>query len=317
MVYHHDSNSDKQECLDRIKHIIDECNREIENNTRKEEEIRRINEEREAVIDFLSQIPVCKFPSERFWQVLEHLESFNEEIIDELLSSIRLNYKTFDMDALNKWLKVICEIVRLKGKGVQIGKELWNELIYSFELQGCKIKYVSLIDYFNVFGVHDYSRVLPLLMQPIDEKTSTFLNSIKVENPSFVFYSPLILLNRYRIVKASIPERILTFFVKRQKEIWCLISAQQGRPFGYVTNNLKQIANLVWNRYPDIADLFLYLIRRNGFVSQIADVKSKSGKIPVNHYQRLLECTEKIVQNRDLTYEDLEILFPPKKMRLP
>ena len=317
MVYLHDSNSDKLECLDRIKHIIDECNREIENNKRKEEEIHRINEEREAVIDFLFQIPVCKFPSERFWQVLEYIESFSEEIIDDLLSNIRLNIKTFDQDALNKWLKVICEIVRLKGKGVQNGKELWNELIYSFELQGGNIKHVSLTDYFNVFGVHDYRRVLPLLMQPIDENTSTFLKSIKVENPNFVFYSPLILLNRYRNVKANIPERILTFFVERQKEIWCLISAQQGRPFGYDTNNLKQIANLVWNSYPDIADLFLYLIRRNGFVSQIADVKSKSGKIPVNHYQRLLECTEKIVQNRDLTYEDLEILFPPKKKRLP
>ena len=89
MVYLHDSNSDKQECLDRIQHIIDECNREIENNKRKEEEIRRINEEREAVIDFLSQIPVCKFPSERFWQVLEYLESFSEETKGDLVPYLR------------------------------------------------------------------------------------------------------------------------------------------------------------------------------------------------------------------------------------
>ena len=251
-----------------------------------------------------------------FWQVLKYLDCFSEEIIDRLLDGIRSNIKTFEVDALNKWLKIVCEVIRQKGKGVQTGKKLWNEVIYSCEFQGGKINYVSLSNYFKVFGVYDYSRVLPLLKQPIDEETSIFLNSIKVWDKDFVFYTPLILLNRYYKVKSTIPERILIFFAERQKEIWCLVSAQQGKPFGYDMKNLRQIANLVWNSYPDIADLFLYLIRRNQFIDIVADVKVKPGKTPVNHYKRLKECAERKNQTQDLTREDLEILFPMKKSRL-
>ena len=165
-----------------------------------------------------------------FWQVLKYLDCFSEEIIDRLLDGIRSNIKTFEVDALNKWLKIVCEVIRQKGKGVQTGKELWNEVIYSYEFQGSKINYVSLSDYFNVFGIYDYSRVLPSLKQPIDKETSILLTSIKTGDRDFVFYTPLILLNRYRNAKNGIPKRILTFFAERQKEIWCLVSAQQGRP---------------------------------------------------------------------------------------
>ncbi len=313
MVYLHNSNSEKQECLDRIQYIINDCNTQIEENKRKEEEFRRINDEKEDTLDFVSHISSHLFPSDMFWQVLKYLDSFNEEIIDVLLESIRSNIKTFEEDALNKWLKIVCEVVRLKGKGVQIGKELWIEVIYSHEFQWDKIKYVSLTDFFRVFGVYDYSRVLPLLRQAIDEETSMFLDNIKVGNENFVFYTPLLLLNRYYKVKNIIPERILKFFAERQKEIWCLVSAQQGLPFGYDMRNIRQIANLVWNSYPDIADLFLYLIRRNQFVDIVAEVKVKPGKTPVNHYQRLIECAERKIQTQDLTCEDLEILFPLKK----
>ena len=316
MVYLHDSSSERQECLNRIQDIINDCNTQIEENKRKEEEICRLNGEKENVLDFVSQIPACLFPSDMFWQVLKYLDSFSENIINGLLASIRSNIKTFELDALNKWLKIVCEVVRIKGKGFQNGKELWNEIIYFRTFHSIKIKYVSLTDYFKVFGVYDYSRVLPLLKQPIDEETSIFLNSIKVEDKDFVFYTPLILLNRYYKVKSTIPERILIFFAERQKEIWCLVSAQQGQPFGYDMKNLRQIANLVWNSYPDIADLFLYLIRRNQFIDIVADVKVKPGKTPVNHYQRLIECAERKIQTQDLTCEDLEILFPMKKSRL-
>ncbi len=267
-------------------------------------------------LDFVSHVPSYLFPSDMFWQVLKYLDSLSEEIIDGLLASIRSNIKTFELDALNKWLKIVCEVVRLKDKGFQYGKELWNEMIYFRTFHGAKIKYVSLTDYFKVFGVYDYNRVLPLLEQPIDEETSMFLNSIKVEDKDFVFYTPLLLLNRYHKAKSTIPERILIFFAERQKEIWCLISAQQGQPFGYDMKNLRQVANLVWNSYPDIADLFLYLIRRNQFINIVADVKVKPGKNPVNHYQRLIDCAEKKTQTQDLTCEDLEILFPMKKSRL-
>lgn len=143
------------------------------------------------------------------------------------------------------------------------------------------------------------------------------LDNIKVGNENFVFYTPLLLLNRYYKVKNIIPERILKFFAERQKEIWCLVSAQQGLPFGYDMRNIRQIANLVWNSYPDIADLFLYLIRRNQFVDIVAEVKVKPGKTPVNHYQRLIECAERKIQTQDLTCEDLEILFPLKKKNQP
>ena len=316
MVYLHNSNSEKQKCLNRIQDIINDCNRVIEENKRKEDELRRTNEEKEDTLDFVSHVPSHLFPSDMFWQVLKYLDCFSEEIIDRLLDSIHSNIKTFEVDALNKWLKIVCEVIRLKGKGVQIGKELWNEVIYSYEFQGSKINYVSLSDYFNVFGIYDYSRVLPLLKQPIDEKTSILLTSIKTGDRDFVFYTPLILLNRYRNVKSGIPKRILTFFAERQKEIWCLVSAQQGQPFGYDMQNLRQIANLVWNSYPDIADLFLYLIRRNQFIKIVAEVKVKPGKTPVNHYQRLLECAEQKSQTQNLTYDDLEILFPMKKSRL-
>ena len=315
MVYLHDSNSERQGCLSRIQDIINHCNTQIEESKRKEEEICRINDEKENVLDFVSHIPSCLFPSDMFGKVLEHLDSFNEDIIDGLLARIRSNIKTFELDALNKWLKIVCEVVRLKDKGFQNGKELWNEIIYFRTLHGTKIKYVSLTDYFKVFGIYDYSRVLPLLKQPIDEQTSMFLNSIKVGDKDFVFYTPLLLLNRYHKVKSTIPERILIFFAERQKEIWCLVSAQQGLPFGYDMKNLRQIANLVWNSYPDIADLFLYLIRRNQFINIVADVKVKPRKTPVNHYQRLIECAEKKTQTQDLTFEDLEILFPMKKSR--
>lgn len=313
MVYLHNSNSEKQECLNRIQDIINAYTKQIEENKRKEEEIRRINDEKEDTLGFVSHVPSHLFPSDMFWRILKYLDSFSEEIIDGLLDSIRSNIKTFEVDALNRWLKIVCEIVRQKGKGVQTGKELWNEVIYSHEFQGDKIKYVSLYDYFNIFGVYDYCRVLPLLKYPIDEKTSLFLNSIKTGDQDLVSYTPLILLNRYHNVKSTIPERILKFVADRQKEIWCLVSAQQGQPFGYEMKNLRQIANLVWNSYPDIAELFLYLIRRNQFIDTVADVKAKSGKTPINHYQRLVECAERKIQTQDLTCEDLEILFPLKK----
>lgn len=316
MVYLHDSSSERQECLNRIQEIINDYNTQIEENKRKEDELRRTNDEKEDTLDFVSHVPSHLFPSDMFKQVLKYLDCFSEEIIDRLLANIHSNIKTFELDALNKWLKIVCEVIRLKGKGVQIGKELWNEVIYSYEFQGSKINYVSLSDYFNVFGIYDYSRVLPLLKQPIDEKTSILLTSIKTGDRDFVFYTPLILLNRYRNVKSGIPKRILTFFAERQKEIWCLVSAQQGQPFGYDMQNLRQIANLVWNSYPDIADLFLYLIRRNQFIKIVAEVNAKPGKTPVNHYKRLKECAERKNQTQDLTREDLEILFPMKKSRL-
>ena len=315
MVYLHDSSSERQECLKQIQFIINECKRKIEESKRKEAEIHWINDEKENVLDFVSNMPI-HFPSDMFRQILKYLDSFSEDTIDRVLSGIRSNIKIFELDALNKCLKIVCEIVRLKGEGIQVSKDLWNKMIYFCTCHGSKIEYVSLTDYFKVFGVYDYNRVLPLLKQPIDDETSIFLNSIKVGNKDFVFYAPLILLNRYYRKESTIPERILRFFAERLKEIWCLVSAQQGHPFGYDMKNLKQIANLVWNSYPDIAELFLYLIRRNQFIDIIADIKMNPGKTPVNHYQRLIECAERKIQTQDLTCEDLEILFPMKKSKL-
>lgn len=296
--------------------IIDNHKTQIEEEKRKEEEKQRIDNEIEEVRDFAYNIPVCLFPSDKFVQLLKHLQDLEEETIDMLLASIQPNIRTFETDALNKWLKIVCEVVRHKGTGIQLGKVLWNELTYTIELNGSKIKYLSLTDYFAVFGISDFSRVLSLMSQPIDEGTSEFLNSISVRDANFEYYVPLIILNRYFREKGHIPERIARFFSHNQKEIWCLISAQQGTSFGYDKMNLKQIANLVWNSYPQIAGLFLYLIRRNGFIDSVADVKIKPGEKTVNHYQRLIECVERKIQTQDLTNEDFEILFPMKKNRL-
>lgn len=337
MVYLHDSNSEKQECLRRIENVIAECKKQIEEAERlaqieierqKEEkrkrliEERRIEEERqricqdkEDVIDFIYNIPDCVFPTEMFWLILEHLDQISEEGINMLLSNIESNIKYFEADAINKWLKVVCEIVNRKDNGIQTAKYLWNEAIFTFEKSNNKIKYLSLKDYFAVMGISDYSRALKLLIKPIDDDTSDWLSSIFPSNPDFEYYAPLIILNRYYQANRNIPERIAIFFAEKTKEIWCLISAQQGESFGYEKMNLKQVTNLVCNSYPFIAPLFLHLIDRNGYAPLLSEVKTKPGKKPVNHYQRLKECVANypVPQLISLRLEELDIMFPKKK----
>lgn len=330
MVYLYDSNSEKQECIRHIENIITDCRKQAEIETERriekerkrrieDEERQRILQEQEEVTEFIYNIPDCVFPTEMYRLVLEYLEQFSEEGISVLLSSIKDNIKSFEKDALNKWLKVVCEIVRLQGEGVLTAKYLWNEVIYSFEQAGRNILYLSIKDYLSVMGVSDYGRALVLLTRPIDDDASDWLNSISASDQNFEYYAPLIILNRYYKAKHNIPKRIAKFFAEKTKEIWCLISAQQGYSFGYDNMNLKQIANLVCNSYPDIANLFLYLIERNGFTSKISEVKIKPGKKLINHYQRLNEC---IKEHRDsqttaINLDELNILFPTRKRVSP
>ena len=134
--------------------------------------------------------------------------------------------------------------------------------------------------------------LVPINTTPFDDETSTFLQSIKVENKDFVDYAPLLILNRYFKAKRCIPERVAQFFSEKANQIKCLISAQQGKPFGYKYKDLKSVANLVCNSYHDIALLFLYLIDRNGYASELSKVKKNYGKKPVNNYQRLKGVAE-------------------------
>lgn len=338
MVYLHDSNSEKEECIRRVESIISECKKQIEEAERVaqieierkkeeerkrlieerqiEEERERIRQEKEDVINFIYDIPDCVFPSEMFWLTLEYLNQAGEEGVNVLLSSIEANIKYFEADALNKWLKVVCEIVKQQGEGIQTAKYLWNEVLYTFEKNGNKIQYLSLKDYILVMGISDYSRALKLLMRPIDDDTSEWLSSISASDKDFDYYAPLIILNRYYRAKRNLPERIANFFADKTKEIWCLVSAQQGNSFGYYKMNLKQIANLVWMSYPDIASLFLYLIERNGFTSIVSEVKIKPGKKAINHYQRLKECVKehRELQTAAITLDELNIFFPLKKV---
>ena len=300
MVYLHDSGTEKQKCESRIQSIKKSIN------------------ERQKVIDFIHNIPCWEFPSKMFERVLKHINQIDEEVVDLLFTSIIDNLRSFEADAINKWLKVVCEIVKSKGIEAQVAKYVWNEVIDTFERDKRKIDYLTLKDFLIVFGPRNYRSILNLLITPFDDETSTFLQSIKDDNEDFLYYAPLLILNRFFKAKRCIPERVAQFFAEKNlEEIWCLISAQQGKSFGYEGElNLKQITNLVCNRYHDIAPLFLYLIDRNGYESELSEVKKNYGKKPVNHHQRLKEVAEQAEQQPVyLTMEELDIMFPKNKAK--
>lgn len=298
MVYLHDSGTEKQQCESRIQSIKKSIN------------------ERQEVIDFIHNIPCWEFPSKMFERVLKHINQIDEEVVDLLFTSIIDNLRSLEADAINKWLKVVCEIVKSKGIEAQVAKYVWNEVIDTFERDKRKIDYLTLKDFLIVFGPRNYRSILNLLITPFDDETSTFLQSIKVENKDFVDYAPLLILNRYFKAKRCIPERVAQFFSEKANQIKCLISAQQGKPFGYKYKDLKSVANLVCNSYHDIALLFLYLIDRNGYASELSKVKKNYGKKPVNHYQRLKGVAEHSEQQPVyLTMEELDIMFPKNKAK--
>ncbi|MDY6106237.1 MAG: DUF6035 family protein [Candidatus Limisoma sp.] len=299
MAYLHDSGTEKQKCESRIQSIKKSIN------------------ERQKVIDFIHNIPCWEFPSKMFERVLKHINQIDEEDVDLLFTSIIDNLRSFEADAINKWLKVVCEIVKSKGIEAQVAKYVWNEVIYTFERDKRKIDYLTLKDFLIVFGPRNYRSILNLLITPFDDETSTFLQSIKDDNEDFVYYAPLLILKRFFKAKRCIPERVAQFFAEKANEIKYLISAQQGKSFGYEGElNLKQITNLVCNRYHDIAPLFLYLIDRNGYESELSEVKKNYGKKPVNHHQRLKEVAEHSEQQPVyLTMEELDIMFPKNKAK--
>lgn len=299
MVYLHDSGTEKQQCESRILSIKKSIN------------------ERQEVIDFIHNIPCWEFPSKMFERVLKHINQIDEEDVDLLFTSIIDNLRSFEADVINKWLKVVCEIVKSKGIEAQVAKYVWNEVIDTFERDKRKIDYLTLKDFLIVFGPRNYRSILNLLITPFDDETSTFLQSIKVDNKDFVDYAPLLILNRFFKAKRCIPERVAQFFSEKANEIKYLISAQQGKSFGFEGElNLKQITNLVCNRYHDIAPLFLYLIDRNGYASELSKVKIKYGTKPVNHYHRLMEVAKNAEQQPVyLTMEELDIMFPKNKAK--
>lgn len=232
-----------------------------------------------------------------------------------MLSDVRTHILTFDLDALNKWLKIVCEIVKIHGCGIDVAKYLWNQALYEFDKANRKISALSLHDYTSVFGVYDYHKALNSLVSPFNIETSKVLDSVSGSEKDIVCYAPLLLLNRYYKAKHYLPDRMLHFFSGKGNEINCLISAQIGKPCGYEKlDNLKQVANIVCNSYPEISHLFLYLIDRNVFQTKLSDVRAKTSKTPINHYQRLRQCVEinKAKLTDTIYFEDLEIFFPMK-----
>lgn len=307
LVYLHDSNTEKEQCINRINSIISARKKEIA-------EENKLQEEKKEVLDFIHDIPSGELPSDKFLQLLEYIPQIDDDDIDVMLSGIQAHIKLFDFNTLNKWLRVVCEVVRKRETGFQTAKYLWTETVYTAETNNYKIGYLSVLDYLSVWNGTDYTRILSLFVRPFDDDTSIYVDSITPNNEKFVYYTPLILLNRYYKSKRNIPQRLLDFFSTGTREIWCLISAQMGKPFGYEDlKNLKQISNLVWNSYPNIAQFFLYLIERNGFVNRISDVKN--GKPQKSQYQKLKELVEsqKDKQEIGLVLEDIEIMFPSKR----
>ena len=309
MAYLHDSGADKKRCESRINQIKSEC-------IRKAAETRRLAEEREELSDLINCIPQCVLTQDQFELVLDHVDGLQPEEIDLMLSDVRTHILTFDLDALNKWLKIACEIVKIHGCGIDVAKSLWNQTLYEFDKANRRIGALSLYDYMSVFGTYDYHRALESLVNPFNIETSKVLDSVRGSEKDIVCYAPLLLLNRYYKVKHYLPDRMLHFFSGKGNEINCLISAQMGKPFGYEKlGNLKQVANIVCNSYPEISHLFLHLIDRNGFQQKLSEVKAKAGKTPINHYQRLVQCVE---INKDrltdaISFKDLEIFFPIKR----
>lgn len=314
MVYFHDSMSRKKECEDKIRKIIEETRKKIKEREQIEREKRRAEEERNQLSRFVANIPSVSFPEAMFDKVANSIDLLNEEEIFLLERELGYKLETLDFRALNRWLRVMQLIVIRHNTGYKTAEILWDLLIDKAGEGNYRIAYLSIIDYIRSHSNPDYNRVLDLLTSPIDYEASAFLNSIRKDHKDFIYYTPLILLNRFYKADRRIPNRVIRFFSGNPRAVRCLISAQMGESFGFETPmNLRQVANVVRTFYPQTARPFLYLIERNGLVNLLSGTRSRTGK-GTDHYAKLKELVAtRDLTPEDLTPEDLDILFPPKR----
>ena len=178
------------------------------------------------------------------------------------------------------------------------------------------IKYLTIADCINLIDSSEIVKYLHLFHHPFDIRTSIIIDQlsekyrevIKDNKESSYTLSLLIILNRYYTsTKHQIPQHIIRFFSSGRKEIFCLISAQWGKPYGFQFANLKGVANYIYSNqeYHSIAPLFLYLVERNGFVDRISSLIPQK-----NHYLRLKQLEQS--ECMPLSIHDMDILFPQK-----
>lgn len=326
MIYLFDSERNKDECLDKISNIIAECiqktekekilhQKKLEEQRKEYAEAERLRQEKAKVSNFIRDVEFEPLTYERFRLVLDYVDEHSKNEIEKLLSAL-FNLR-MDLDELNQWLKVVSEIVKRRGVGKETTIYLWREIIYRFRKENRKIEYLSLHDYLLVMGPQRYEEILPRLLDPFDEATTEYVESITPGHPDFEGYAPLILLSRYYRFYKHIPERVIKFFSDQKGMVYCLISAQMGRPFGTGFSNLKQVANLVWDRYRDNTNLFIFLIERNNHINKLCGGNAKAGREAIDHYHRLKEFSgqNSFGQGYSLSFEELEILFPEKRQQ--
>lgn len=285
--------------------------------------------ENQQFYSFIRSISTYSFPDSEYRRLLRRLNELDSEETDCILKQVKGSLSTFSPDALNKWLVVVHAIYDKRRNDeseqeytVDITKLLeslwnWTQFVYNEKELGF-IKELALIDYIHIFGIESSFRALTFLEQPIDERTSQLLGSIKRSDEKFNFYAPLIVLNRYNHAKGYVPHHIIEVFMNNsQQTFWCLASIKAGRPMGYYCNykNLKDIVNVICNSYSYIAKQALYMIdkynRRDELT--VSTAKLKPGRTYRNQYERLQMCAASS-ESCELSNEDLDILFPSKAL---
>lgn len=285
--------------------------------------------ENQQFYSFIRSISTYSFPDSEYRRLLRRLNELDSEETDCILKQVKGSLSTFSPDALNKWLVVVHAIYDKRRNDeseqeytVDITKLLeslwnWTQFVYSEKELGF-IKELALIDYIHIFGIESSFRALTFLEQPIDERTSQLLCSIKRSDEKFNFYAPLIVLDRYNHAKGYVPHHIIEVFMNNsQQTFWCLASIKAGRPMGYYCNykNLKDIVNVICNSYSYIAKQALYMIdkynRRDELT--VSTAKLKPGRTYRNQYERLQMCAASS-ETCELSNEDIDILFPSKAL---
>lgn len=290
-IYYHDSNTEKLQCEQQIKEI-----------EYKQSQI-------EIIDRFLCCISESDFPDKYFRLIEDYFSDISEDAIYLGLADAKYYAKSLSADALNKWLVVAC-----RDNNPKYARFFWDIVKDKFPPRS--IKYLTIADCINLIDSSEIVKYLHLFFHPFDIQTSIIIDQlskkycdeIKGNNDFTYSLSLLIILNRYYTsTKHQIPQHIISFFSSCTKQIFCLISAQWGKPYGFQFANLKGVANYIYcnHDYHSIAPLFLYLIERNGFVNRISSLIPQK-----NHYLRLKQLEQ--YECMPLSIHDMDILFPKK-----
>lgn len=326
MIYRFDSEGQKKE---------KEVEREIIIYKAKEKRrLRELKRIEDARFDFfIHDIPEYTLSDNDYERLLMRLNELDQKDIDCLLQQVKDNLVTLDSDARYKWLVVITKIYDNRPKyndddemyfddeveAVSLLRDLWRSVEYGFiRKDHGMIKDLALIDYIKVFNIETVDRALKILENPFDDRTFQYLDSfkgIREDDKKFIYYAPLIMLNRINITHGSIPANIMRFIVYSECEFWCLASIVRGKPVGQYRrkNNLKDVVNHICNDYPHIAKLALHLIDKYNRKDVLIPAKAKAGRNYQNQYERLQQVCEGPSKPCDLSIDDLKIMFRAPK----